>query len=145
MSIGSKIVTTPGIDAGLISRTDLAVAYGVDSVIEGAVRDVVLAAGRSGIPCGVFVSKPVEARGFVDMQARFLIVGSDPSCSLRGWTSTVEIAHSHLLHYDYCLSYIDALKHAEDYRLQYNFHTPIEVDKETAWASPAHCSKAPLW
>jgi 2-keto-3-deoxy-L-rhamnonate aldolase RhmA len=93
-----EIMSTPGIDAVLIGRADLAVAYGVDSidtpVIENAVRNVLLAAGRSGIPCGVAVSTAAEVRGFIDMGVRFFVVGSDQSVLLRGWTSIVETAHS---------------------------------------------------
>jgi 2-keto-3-deoxy-L-rhamnonate aldolase RhmA len=93
-----EIVSTPGIDAVLIGRADLAVAYGVDSidepVIEKAVRNVVLAAARFDIPCGVFVATPAEVRGFVDMGMRLFIVGSDQSLLLRGWTSMAEIVHS---------------------------------------------------
>jgi 2-keto-3-deoxy-L-rhamnonate aldolase RhmA len=91
-----EIVDTPGIDAVLIGRADLAIAYGVDfidkPVIENAVRKVVLAAARSGIPCGVFVATSAELPRFVDMGVRLFIVGSDQSVLLRGWTSVVEMA-----------------------------------------------------
>ncbi|MFM0158384.1 HpcH/HpaI aldolase family protein [Paraburkholderia sediminicola] len=93
-----EIVNTPGIDAVFIGRADLAVAYGANSidepVIENAVRNVVLAARRSGISCGVFVGTAAEVSGFVDMGMRFFIVGSDQSLLLRGWASVVEIASS---------------------------------------------------
>lgn len=92
-----EIVDTPGVDAVLIGRADLAIAYGVDfidkPVIENAVRKVVLAAARSGIPSGVFVGTAAELPRFIDMGVRFFIVGSDQSALLRGWTSIVEGAH----------------------------------------------------
>jgi len=93
-----EIVNTPGIDAVLIGRADLAVAYGVDAVddpvIKNAVHDIALATRRSGIACGVFVTAVEQVHAFADMGLRLFIVGSDQSVLLRGWTSVVEIAHS---------------------------------------------------
>lgn len=69
--------------------------YCIDEpLIENAVRNVVLAASRSSISCGVFVSTPAEVGWFVDMGMRPFIVESDQSLLLHGWTSVVENANS---------------------------------------------------
>jgi 2-keto-3-deoxy-L-rhamnonate aldolase RhmA len=89
-----QILATEGIDALLIGRADLAVAFEVDSIedplIEGAIQSVVRASNQSGVACGIFVAEAAQVDRFRDMGMRLFIVGSDQSTLMHGWTRLMD-------------------------------------------------------
>jgi 2-keto-3-deoxy-L-rhamnonate aldolase RhmA len=93
-----EILVTPGIDAILIGRADLAVAYGVDRLddplVNRAVDKVMLAARECSIPCGIFVNQVEQVDPFLAMGMQLFIIGSDQSMLMRGWSSIVSTVQS---------------------------------------------------
>jgi 2-keto-3-deoxy-L-rhamnonate aldolase RhmA len=81
LAVIDGIVAVEGIDALFIGRVDLTVSMGCTRTDEPAVVDAVAAicaAGRrAGVPVGMFVADPAEARQWIPRGASLFILGSD--------------------------------------------------------------------
>jgi 4-hydroxy-2-oxoheptanedioate aldolase len=86
-----EIVTTPGVDGIYIGPNDLALSLGLpprgdteDELHMTAVKAVLAAAKRHGLPAGIHTSSPEWARRRLDMGFNYVVAGSDAGLIAQG-------------------------------------------------------------
>ncbi|ABU56943.1 HpcH/HpaI aldolase family protein [Roseiflexus castenholzii] len=75
------LFAVPGVDVGLIGPFDLAISLGAasvtDSAVEAAIAQVLAAARRAGVACGIHSSDPQQVAGWKQRGMTMLMSGSD--------------------------------------------------------------------
>lgn len=77
-----EILSVPGVSGVMVGPGDLAVSMGHianlgDPSVEAAIREVLEASDRHGVPFGIFASTPAAAEKWLSEGAAMVIVGSD--------------------------------------------------------------------
>jgi 2-keto-3-deoxy-L-rhamnonate aldolase RhmA len=82
------IAAVPGIDCLFVGRIDLTVSLGssdpADPRVVAAVARICDAGRKAGVPVGMFVANPAEARTWMAQGASLFVLGSDHGFLLAG-------------------------------------------------------------
>ena len=89
-----RIAAVPGVDGLFVGRVDLTVSLGKtrtdDPAVLQAVEGICAAGKKAGVPVGMFVADPAEAKRWVPQGASLFILGSDHTFLLSGARALIE-------------------------------------------------------